>query len=417
MKYGCIGETLKHSFSKEIHTKLFGYEYELCEVKREELDAFMDKKAFCAINVTIPYKEQVIKHLDEISPIAERIGAVNTVVNKNGKLYGYNTDFYGMLALIRKAEIEVKGKKVLILGSGGTSKTAVAVAQELEAEQIYRVSRTGKDGCITYDDAKKLHSDAKIIINTTPCGMYPNNNAIPINPNDFALVEGVVDAVYNPLRSMLICDALNRGIKAVGGLYMLVAQAAFAAEKFVGKTVDVKKIDEIYRNLLTSKQNIVLIGMPGCGKSTVGKQLAKELNMDFVDTDALIEQTAHKSIPQIFAELGETVFRDMESEVISDIAKKQGTVIATGGGAVLRSLNTELLRQNGRLYFLDRPLSALVATDDRPLSSNSQDLEKRYIERYDIYCSSCDIHVKADCNVSDIVKIIKEDFYNENTCD
>ena len=417
MKYGCIGETLKHSFSKEIHTQLFGYEYELCEVKREELDAFMSEKAFSAINVTIPYKQQVIKHLDYISPVAEKIGAVNTVVNKDGKLYGYNTDFYGMLALIKKAQIDVKGKKVLVLGSGGTSKTAVAVAQELEADEVYRVSRTGRDGCITYEDARTLHSDAQIIINTTPCGMYPNNHSAPIDLGDYKQVEGVVDAVYNPLRSKLICDALRRGVNAVGGLYMLVAQAAFAAEKFVEKKVKAEKIDKIYQNLLASKQNIVLIGMPGCGKSTVGKQLAEVLDMDFVDTDTLIEQTAQKTISQIFEDSGETSFREIESEIIFDIAKTQSKVIATGGGAVLRSINTDALKQNGKLYFLDRPLSDLVTTDDRPLSSNRNDLEKRYNERYDIYCSSCDVHVEASGSVSDVVKIIKEDFNNENTCD
>ncbi len=417
MKYGCIGEKLGHSFSKEIHTQLFDYDYELCEIKREKLAEFMHNRDFLATNVTIPYKEQVIKYLDAISETARKIGAVNTIVNKNGILTGYNTDFSGMTALILKNNISLENKKVLILGSGGTSRTALAVAQELKASQIFRVSRTEKEGCITYSDVEKLHLDAQVIINTTPCGMFPNIDESPINVDKFAKLEGLVDAVYNPLRSKLVCDARKKGVKAVGGLYMLVAQAAFAAEKFVEKSVDPEKIDEIYHDLVRKKQTIVLIGMPGCGKSTVGKQLAKGLDVEFIDTDKTIEEINGKTIPQIFADSGEAVFRDIESKVIKELSKKQGVVIATGGGAVLRKENIASLSQNGRLYFLDRSLSSLIATDDRPLSSNRQDLEKRYAERYDIYCSCCDKHIKASDSISENVQMIKEDFYNENTCD
>lgn len=416
MMYGIIGEKLSHSFSKEIHAKLFDYNYEICEIARDKLDEFMTKREFTAINVTIPYKEQVIKHLDYIDPMAEKIGAVNTVVNKNGRLYGYNTDFLGLRELILKNNISLKNKKVLILGSGGTSKTACAVAESLDAGEILRVSRSAKDGCISYEDAQKNHSDAEIIINTTPCGMYPNINASAVEIESFPFLSGVVDAVYNPLNSKLVCNAKKRGIKAVGGLYMLVSQAVYAAEKFTGSEVDKSKTDEIYKQMLAGKQNLVLIGMPACGKSTIGKRLAAELNMQFVDTDELIVKTAGKSIPEIFSECGESGFREIESQAVLEAAKLQHTVIATGGGAVLKEENVRLLSQNGRIYFIDRPLSFLTATADRPLSNNQADLEKRYKERYLIYCKSCHKRITPSENIAKNVKMIKEDFLNENTC-
>ena len=417
MNYGCIGEKLAHSFSKEIHNRLFDYEYILKEIPREELDVFMIQKDFKAINVTIPYKEAVIPYLDYVDEIAKRIGAVNTIVNRGGKLYGYNTDFSGMRGLIEKNNLSLKDKKVLILGSGGTSKTAYAVAESLGAREIYKVSRDGKDNCITYTEAKNSHADAEFIINTTPCGMYPKVNVSAVDVADFPQLSGVVDAVYNPLRSRLVQDALDRGIPAVGGLYMLVAQAAFAAEHFIDTPVPGEKIDAIYQELFNLKQNIVLIGMPGSGKSTIGKALAQMLQMDFVDTDEKIVETAQKPIPEIFAEQGEKAFRDLESEAIFEVSKQQHCVIATGGGAVLRSENVKCLTQNGRIYFLDRPLSAIEATADRPLSSSREALEQRYKERYDIYVHSAHVHLRLGNNVAENAQIIKEDFCNEHSCD
>ncbi len=416
MNYGLIGEKLGHSFSKDVHAKLFDYEYQLCEIKRENFDSFMKQKAFKAVNVTIPYKERIIPYLDFVDETAKKIGAVNTVVNKDGRLYGYNTDYLGMRALILENGIELENKKVLVLGSGGTSKTAFAVAESLGAKGVYRVSRSGRDGCITYEDAENFHADAEIIINTTPSGMYPNINTAAVDVSKFKSLSGVVDAVYNPLNSKLVCDAKARGIKAVGGLYMLVAQAAYAAEYFTGKSVPSEKIDEIYNEMFSLKQNIVLIGMPGSGKSTIGKALSSELNMQFVDTDEVIVDAAGKTIPDIFAELGEEKFRDMESDAVLEVAKLQHTVIATGGGAVLRKENVKLLRENGRIYFIDRALSSIVATSDRPLSSNREALEKRYAERYDIYLKSADVHLKAGDDVCENAQKIKEDFLNENTC-
>lgn len=414
MTYGLIAEHLGHSFSPEIHRQLFGYDYELKELRPDELAGFMNARDFRAINVTIPYKEAVIPFLDEISDTARRIGAVNTVVNDGGRLIGYNTDFSGMVALIKRSGIALEGKKVLVLGSGGTSKTAMAVASHLGCRVAYRVSRTGQEGCLTYEAARSLHSDAEIILNTTPCGMYPHLGSSAVSVADYPGLEGVVDAVYNPLRSRLICDAKAAGISAVGGLYMLVAQAAFAAEKFIGRTAPQEKVEEIYRSLLASKQNIVLVGMPGCGKTTVGKALASALDMEFVDTDVEIVRQDGRPIPAIFEAVGEAGFREMEQQVIRQVASRQHAVIATGGGAVLRQENVRILRENGILYFIDRPLEALAATSDRPLSSNTADLARRYAERYPIYCGVCDKHIRSTNVIAETVETIKEDFNHEN---
>ena len=408
MKYGLIGEKLGHSFSKEVHNKLFDYDYELKEIPQNELDLFLKQRAFKAINVTIPYKEKVIPYLDFVSDIAAEIGAVNTVVNKNGKLNGYNTDFRGLKSLIQKNGINLKDKKVLILGSGGTSKTAVAVANSLGAKEVLRVSRNKKDGFITYEDIYINHTDTQILINTTPCGMYPNIDVSPLDISAFKRLEGVVDAIYNPLRSKLVCDAQKRGIKAVGGLYMLISQAVFAAEKFLDTNIEPQKTDAVYKSILNQKQNIVLVGMPGSGKTTVGKLLAKKLQLEFLDTDDLITEK-YGNITDIFKTKGEAVFRDYESEVIKEISAVGGRVIATGGGAVLRPQNTDLLKRNGRIYFLDRPLESICATPDRPLSSNRQDLEKRFNERYDIYRKCADRHIISDGTETDTVNAVLED--------
>jgi len=417
MIYGLIAEKLGHSFSKDIHNRLFDYSYELKEIPQDELDSFMRNKEFKAINVTIPYKERVIPYLDFISDTARKIGAVNTIVNDNGCLKGYNTDFSGMSALIKKNGIVLFDKKVLILGSGGTSKTAMAVANSMGCSFVCRVSRDGKEDCITYGDAMRLHNDAQVIINTTPVGMYPKIGVAPIDINEYPEVEAVVDAVYNPLRSKLVCDARAKGITAVGGLYMLVAQAAVAAEKFTQAEVPVSEIDRVYREILVLKQNIVLTGMPGSGKSTIGKLLASELGMNFIDTDEEIVKRAQKTIPDIFREQGEQGFREIESQVIADLSGVQNMVIATGGGAVLNEKNIEMLRENGKIYFIDRSLDDIVTTSDRPLSSNRADLEKRYEERYPLYCSRCDkkLTISNDPHIN--AQKIKEDFYNENTCD
>ncbi len=414
MKYGLIGEKLPHSFSAEIHRQLFDYEYTLKELKLEELAMFLSHREFQAINVTIPYKEAVIPYLDHVDDVAAAIGAVNTIVCRDGKLYGYNTDVYGLCALIERSGISVAGKNVLILGSGGTSKTALNAVKKLGCNRVWRTSRTEKDGCISYEQAMDIASEVHVLINTTPCGMYPNTGESAVDISAFPALEGVVDVVYNPLRSKLVCDAMAHNIPATGGLYMLVAQAAAAAELFVGSPVPVDRIDEIYNRLYGDKQNIVLIGMPGCGKSSVGEALAMQLGFDFVDTDQWIVQQEGRSISDIFAHDGEIYFREVEKAIVHRVATLQHTVIATGGGAVLNEENVALLRENGRLYFLDRALERLVTTDDRPLSSNRIALEQRYAERYPLYCRLCDVRIQADGTVNEVVECIRKEIaYDE----
>ena len=413
MEYGCIGEHLTHSFSKEIHAKLFPYSYELCELAPDEVDEFLRARDFRAINVTIPYKQTVMPYLDEIEETARKIGAVNTVVNRGGKLYGYNTDFLGMRALIKKMGISLKNKKVLVLGSGGTSKTAAAVAEHLGALCVLRVSRGETDGCITYAEAEKEHSDADIIINTTPCGMYPKNGTAAIDISRFPALSGVVDAVYNPLRSALVLAARERNIPAEGGLYMLVAQAVYAAEYFKDTKIEKEKIDKVYSEILSKKKNLVLIGMPGSGKSTLGRMVSKELSVPFVDTDALITEKTGKTAAEIIETEGEGAFRDIEAAVVREVSSRQGVVIATGGGAILRAENRKALKENGTVLFLDRPLSKL-ATNGRPLSSDKQKLKKRYDERYDIYCDTADKIIKCVYSKQENIRRIKEAFSDEN---
>ena len=410
MEYGCIGEKLTHSFSKEIHNLLFDYDYKIQEIEKDKLADFLTAKDFKAINVTIPYKQDVIPFLDEISDTARNIGAVNTIVNRDGKLYGYNTDFAGMTDLIKTNEIEISGKNVLVLGSGGTSKTAVAVAKSLGAKSVVRVSRTAKEDCITYQTAYNDCQNTEVIINTTPCGMYPNIVGEPIKLELLPKTEAVVDAIYNPLCSNFVIRAKNAGLKATGGLYMLVAQAAFAAELFVGQEVKKERIYDVYKKIVSKKRNIVLTGMPSSGKSTVGKQLAQTLNMRFIDTDNEIEKVSGKKISEIFENLGEDAFRDIESKVVEDVSAKQNCVIATGGGAILRDRNIMLLKGNGTVYFIDRPLEKLITTDDRPLSSNRDDLVKRYNERYNIYCKTADKKLQNDGELQTVIDSIKEDF-------
>lgn len=395
MTYGCIGEHLPHSFSKLIHEKIGGYSYELKELAPEELGDFLRARDFCGINVTIPYKEAVIPYLDELDEGARAIGAVNTIVNRSGRLIGYNTDFAGLSALIRRAGLSVGGKKALILGTGGTSKTARAVLEHEGASVILRVSRNSGEGRISYEEAYSGHTDAEILVNTTPVGMFPSLSGCPLDLSRFPRLTGVIDAVYNPLRTRLVLAAAERGIPASGGLYMLVAQAVFAAEHFQKTRCESGLIERIFRELSAEKENIVLTGMPGCGKTTVGKIVAEATGRRFVDTDAEIVGRCGRPIPEIFAEEGEEAFRNYESEVLLDLAPQSGLVIATGGGALLRPENRTALRQNGKLYFLDRPLEKLLPTADRPLSSDRESLKRRYRERYALYYTSADEVIEA----------------------
>ena len=412
MKYGCIGERLKHSFSKEIHNALCDYDYEIREIAREELCAFMTEADFLGINVTIPYKEAVIPYLDFIDEHAREIGAVNTVVKRDGRLLGYNTDFSGMTALIRRIGIKLSGRRVAILGTGGTSKTARAVAKAEGAKEIIVVSRKAEGSIIDYEMLYRDFSNVEVIINTTPLGMYPNNYAKPVELSRFKKLVGVVDAVYNPLRTPLISEAMALNIPAEGGLYMLVSQAVSASEIFLGKKYPEDISEKVFRRILRDKENIVLIGMPASGKSTVSALISEKCGRKKYDTDDIITDTAGISIPEIFKASGEGHFRALEHEATLEVARYSSAVIATGGGIILNPENVRALKQNGRVYFIDRPLSALVPTDTRPLSSDRASIEKRYAERYEIYRASADVRIDADCDAATVAEKILEDFLN-----
>ncbi|MBQ7153777.1 MAG: ATP-binding protein [Clostridia bacterium] len=406
--YGCIGEHLGHSFSKEIHAHIGPYDYAIEELAPKDVPSFLRQRRFEGINVTIPYKETVIPYLDFVDPDANAIGAVNTIVNKEGKLYGYNTDFYGMNALLHRQGISLAGKKVAVLGTGGTSETACHVAKSCGASAVVRVSRSGRKGAVSYDQLYSAHADVQIVINTTPCGMFPDIWQQPIDLERLPSVEGLLDAVYNPLQSVLVMDALSRGINATGGLYMLVSQAVRASELFFSKIYEQDLAEQVYKKVLAGKRNIVLIGMPGSGKSTVGKMLAQKLGFGFADTDELIVAGENIPIPEIFSRYGENYFRDCESEVIRMLAPSSSTVIATGGGAVLRNENREALAHNGLFVFLDRPIEDIVPTADRPLSKNREDLEKRYNERHGLYESIADVVIRGSKSVSQTVEEVEK---------
>lgn len=408
MEYGLIGEKLGHSFSREIHQRLGGYDYRLQELTPAQLPAFLEKRDFRGVNVTIPYKQTVIPLLDEVDPKAAAIGAVNTIVNRRGRLYGYNTDYDGMAALARHAGLTLKNKNVLILGTGGTSRTAMTVAADLGAAEIRRVSRTGRGDAITYEQVADL--PVQVLINTTPCGMYPGCDGQPMDLSRFGWLEGVLDAVYNPLRTRLVLQARDNGARGQGGLYMLVAQAAAACRLFLDRPLPDGALDSVYRAIHGQKQNIVLTGMPGSGKSTVGRVLARQLDRELVDTDTEIIRLAKKPIPEIFAQRGERGFRDLESQVIQEVSRRTGLVIATGGGAILREENVRRLRQNGRIYFLDRPAEDILPTDDRPLARDMEAVRQRYAERYPRYTSTADAAVPVRGSAEDVAAAIREEF-------
>jgi shikimate dehydrogenase len=409
MEYGLIGEHLPHSFSKEIHEQLADYTYDLHELTPDALDGFMREKAFKAINVTIPYKRDVMAYLDEISPSAKEIGAVNTIVNRGGRLSGYNTDMLGMQALISRIGLDLTGKTVLILGTGGTSHTAQYVAKHLGAGKVVTVSRSGRDGSVTYEDAPRLYPDAAVILNTTPAGMYPNVDAQAIDLSLFPALEGVADVVYNPLRTQLVQQAHALGLPAEGGLYMLVGQAVAAVEIFLDRKLDPDALDKVFQAVFADKESIVLTGMPGSGKTTVGKLLAEQLGRRFYDSDDEITSRTGRTPNEIIRADGEAAFRDVERDVIAALSLEPGCVIATGGGAILREENIRHLRANGRIFFLDRKPENILPTDDRPLSSDRAALKKRYDERYPIYTATADSVIPVTGSPEDVAAAVRKE--------
>ena len=379
MKCGLLGRKLGHSYSPQIHGYLGGYSYELFEKEPEELEDFLRKGDFTAINVTIPYKKDVMAYLDEISPTAKKMGAVNTVVRRpDGTLFGHNTDYFGFVSMVKRSGLDVAGKKILVLGSGGASNTAVAALEEMNAHVVI-ISRSGENN---YGNLH-LHKDAAAIVNTTPVGMYPNTGISPVDLSLFPKLEGVLDVVYNPARTRLLLDAEKLGLPCQNGLWMLVAQAKEAAEYFTGESISDDVIEEIYNRLYTQMQNIVLIGMPGCGKSTIAQLLSEKLGRRALDADTEVLRLAGKSIPDIFAQEGEDTFRRWETMALEALGKESGAIIATGGGCVTREENYPLLHQNGRIFWLLRSLDALP-TDGRPLSQTNK-LADLYAVRKPLY--------------------------------
>lgn len=387
MRCGLLGKKLGHSYSPQIHSYLSDYTYELFEKSPEELEFFLKYGDFSGLNVTMPYKKDVIPYLDELSDRAAELGAVNTIVRRNdGTLIGHNTDYFGFQSMLNRSGLQVSSKKVLVLGSGGASATAVAVLKK-QGSNVVVISRNGENN---YNNLEQ-HADTSVIVNTTPVGMYPNVGVSPVDLALFPELEGVLDVVYNPARTQLLLDAEERGLIANNGLWMLVAQAKESAEWFTGTTISDNEIADIHRILQKQMENLVLVGMPGCGKSTIGSLLANLLNKGFVDADEEIVKQAGMTIPEIFAKSGEAGFRDLETRVLSELGKESGMVIATGGGCVTRQENYPVLHQNGRIIWVRRDISKLPV-DGRPLSQTNS-LEKMYHIRKPYYEAFADYSV------------------------
>lgn len=403
LKCGLLGEKLGHSYSPQIHSMLADYEYKLFEKSPEELEDFLKSGEFDGLNVTIPYKKSVMPYCAELSPTAAQIGSVNTIVRRSdGSLYGDNTDAFGFENLIVQNGIEVKGKKALVLGTGGASVTAQAVLKNLGASEVVVISRKGEDN---YENIAK-HADAEIIANTTPVGMYPNNGKAAVDLTQFPKLSGVLDVVYNPARTALLLQAEKLCIPCAGGLYMLVSQAKRSCELFTGKSIPDSEIDRIERVLSHQMQNIVIIGMPGSGKTTVSTMLAERLGRKIFDTDTIVSEKAGMTIPEIFAAQGEAGFRKLETEATAEVGKLSGNIISTGGGVVTVADNYELLHQNGVIVWIERDTNKL-ARDGRPISLSS-DLNELYAARLPLYERFADIKADNNGDINDTVNAIME---------
>lgn len=409
--YGLLGEHLPHSFSPQIHKALGNNDYHLFEVSRENLESFMSERNFKGINVTIPYKKAVIPYLDFISPEAEKIGAVNTITVRDGKLCGYNTDYFGFKYMIEKSEIAIKDKKALVLGTGGASVTVQTVLHDMGAKEVLVVSRNGE---INYTNMYKL-TDAEIIVNTTPVGMYPDNMNTPIDVSRFPKLSGVLDVVYNPLKTRLVMEAEKMGVRTSTGLSMLVSQAKKAHEIFFDATLQDDICEKIEKSIRLQMSNIVLIGMAGCGKSTIGEKLAEMLGKNFFDTDEMIVNAENKPIPQIFEDDGEKYFRTCENVAVNLAGKEKNSVIATGGGVITRVENYMPLKQNGIIVFINRDWDKLP-TKGRPLSQ-LHGVKDLYEQRMPLYRQFADIEIDGNGTVEETAKIIvKEILDYENSC-
>ncbi|MDO4742705.1 MAG: shikimate kinase [bacterium] len=411
-KYGLIGQHLSHSLSPGIHKLFCDYEYKLYPMEKEEVPRFLGNKNFDGINVTIPYKLEAAKYCDHISREVEKIGSVNTIkVMPDKSLRGFNTDYYGFLYLLKRNGFVIKGKKCLVLGSGGASLTVTTVLTDLGALETVVISRNGADN---YENISK-HYDAQVIINTTPVGMYPNNLECLIELDCFKNCDTVVDLIYNPVRTKLLLDAKRLNIAHDNGLAMLVAQAKQACEIFTGKKIDEHKIEDGIKEIKKSITNIVLVGMPGVGKTTLSKLLAERLHREVIDTDKQIEEKQATDIETIFKEHGEKFFRALETTEVKEAGKRLSVIISTGGGVVKSDDNYAPLSQNGVIVFLNSDPDRLDMRG-RPLSKDRETLRKMYLERFPLYQSFCDVQVEVDRNPEITLARLLEVLNNENFC-
>ncbi|PKM63066.1 MAG: shikimate kinase [Firmicutes bacterium HGW-Firmicutes-21] len=401
-RFGLLGGVLSHSFSPQIHSVYGDYEYKMFLLAPEALEPFFKKKDFDGINVTIPYKQAVIPYVTSLSPIARRLNSVNTItVAPNGNIYGDNTDYRGFSYMLKKAKISVTGKKVVVLGSGGSSRTVYAVCEDEGAAEVIIVSRGGS---INYDNLN-TQSDAEIIINTTPVGMYPNNGRSPVKLDMFSKCEAVADLIYNPLKSALILQAEKLRLNYINGMSMLAAQAKYSSELFTGIPLEDELIERAVDTVNGIMQNIVLIGMPGCGKSSIGRVLAKRLGKAFLDSDTMVYNKTGKSAAEIIRSDGERAFREEERLAAQNAGKTTGSVIATGGGIVLDERNIDALKQNGIIVYIDRNIE-LLETADRPLSSGVEALKKLYDLRNPLYKKHSDFIINGNGSISETADLI-----------
>ena len=408
IEYGLVGAKLGHSYSVPIHNQLGDYDYRLYERDEAAFIDLLKRRSFRGLNVTIPYKKLAYGLCDALSDTAREVGCVNTlIVRPDGSLYGHNTDIGGFIAMARRAGVVIDGKKVAVLGSGGTSLTARAACRRMGAREIVVVSRSGP---VDYEALYRDHADTRVIVNTTPVGMYPNNGARAVDLARLPVVEGALDVIYNPDKTALVLDAEARGLPSAGGLYMLVEQARLAAGLFTGRDIPENETARIHARLRGEALNVILIGMPGCGKSRIGRALAGRMGRPFVDCDDEIERRAGRTIPQIFAESGEAAFRDLERRVLCDVCKEKGQVVATGGGAILSAENVRAMRQNGRLILIERDLGAL-STEGRPLSKSPEALREMQRARGPLYRAAADGTIDNNAALTEAVARAQEAFY------
>ncbi len=389
LRCGLLGRTLGHSYSPEIHALLADYEYRLYEKTEAEVGDFLKNGRWDGLNVTIPYKKTAIKYCDELSETASATGSVNTLVKRDGKIYGDNTDVFGFLSLVRRSGIDVSGKKTLVLGSGGASSSVCFALNELGAD-VTVISRSGEDNYGNLD----RHRDAEVIVNTTPLGMYPDTGASAVDLSGFPMLKGALDVVYNPARTAFLLQAESLGVRNANGLYMLAAQAKRCCELFCSRSIPEEETERVYRILSRKMENIILIGMPGCGKSTVAEVLGIKTGRPVTDTDELIVKAAGISIPEIFKREGEPGFRDLETRALSDAGKLSGHIISTGGGCVTREENYPLLHQNGVIVWVKRFIGALPKSG-RPLSQKGS-IEEMYKAREPMYLRFADVEIEND---------------------